>query len=155
MNLFQRAHNLSPFIKSPIALSPDATSAERGAYGEALAADYCKRILGYKLITRNWHGSRGELDLICSDKDTLVFIEVRARSEKALVSGYHSIDVNKKVVLHRTCRQYLNQIQHSPKHFRFDIIDVVLSSNKAEKVRHYKNIPLFHKHYKARNFERQ
>ncbi len=155
MNLFWRVYNLLPFSKPPLAPGPDATSAERGAYGEALAADYCKRMLGYKLITRNWHGSRGELDLICSDKDTLVFIEVRARAEKALVSGYHSIDVNKKAVLHRTCRQYLNQIQHPPKHFRFDIIDVVLSCNKADKVRHYKNIPLFHKHYKARNFERQ
>lgn len=155
MNLFRRIYNLLLFIKPPLAPSPDATRAERGAYGEALAADYCKRMLGYKLITRNWHGNRGELDLICSDKDTLVFIEVRARAEKALVSGYHSIDVNKKAVLHRTCRQYLNQIQHPPKHFRFDIIDVVLSCNKAHKVRHYKNIPLFHKHYKARNFERQ
>ncbi|MEC8190513.1 MAG: YraN family protein [Verrucomicrobiota bacterium] len=100
--------NLLPFIKSPTALSPDVTSAERGAYGEAMVADYCKRILGYKLITRNWHGSRGELDLIFSDKDTLVIIEVRAREEDALVSSYHSIDVNKKAVLHRTCRQYLN-----------------------------------------------
>ena len=155
MNLFWRVYNLLPFSKAPIAPSPDATRAELGAYGEALAADYCKRTLGYKLITRNWYGSRGELDLICSDKDTLVFIEVRARAEQALVSGYHSIDANKKAVLHRTCRQYLNQIQHPPKYFRFDIIDVILSSNKAEKVRHYKNIPLFHKHYKARNFERQ
>ena len=155
MNLFRRAYNLLPFVNSSIASCPDATSAERGAYGEALAADYCKRRLGYKLITRNWHGSYGELDLICGDKDTLVFIEVRARAEKALVTGYHSIDTNKKAVLHRTCRQYLNQIQHPPKHFRFDIIDVVLSCNKADKVRHYKNIPLFHKHYKARNFERQ
>ena len=99
--------NLLPFIKSPLASSPDSTSTERGAYGEALAADYCKRILGYKSITPNWHGSRGELDLICSDKDTLVIIEVSAL-EVALVSSYHSIDVNKKAVLHRTCRQYLN-----------------------------------------------
>ncbi len=133
MNLFRHFYNLLSFIKPPLVPSPDATCAERGAYGEALAADYCKRMLGYKLITRNWHGSRGELYLICSDKDILVFIEVRARAEKALVSGYHSIDVNKKAVLHRTCRQYLNQIQHPPKHFRFDIIDVVLSSNKAHK----------------------
>ncbi|MEC7487378.1 MAG: hypothetical protein VYE55_03640 [Verrucomicrobiota bacterium] len=55
MNLFQRAYNLLPFIKSPTAPSPDATSVERGAYGEALAAVAWKRILGYKLITLNWH----------------------------------------------------------------------------------------------------
>ncbi|MEC8405498.1 MAG: YraN family protein [Verrucomicrobiota bacterium] len=84
MNLFQRAYNLLPFIKSPTASSPDATSVERGAYGEALAADYCKRILGCKSITRNWHGSRGGLDLFCSYKGTLVFIEVRALAEKHL-----------------------------------------------------------------------
>ena len=59
MNLFQRAYNLLPFIKPPTAPSSDATRAERAAYGEALAGDYCKRTLGYKLITRNWHRSGG------------------------------------------------------------------------------------------------
>lgn len=152
MNLFQRAFARLPFAK-PRPLHLQSTRAERGAYGESLAAYYCRRTLGYRVITRNWRGRRGELDLICRDGAVLVFIEVRTRAEDALVSGYYSIDANKKAVLHRTCRQYLKQLQSPPKSFRFDIIDVALSAAGVGKVRHYPNIPLFHKHYTARNSE--
>ena len=127
----------------------DSTRAERGVFGEHLAADYCKRELGYKLIVRNWRNKRDEVDLICIDGEVLVFIEVRARSEDALVSGYHSVGKRKKEVLQRAYKSYLKQLHNPPKYFRFDIIDVAISKGGSGKVRHYANIPLFHKHYTA------
>ena len=61
MNLFQRACNLCTFIKPPTAPSSDATSVERAAYGERPCSGLLKRILGYKLITLNWHEAAAEL----------------------------------------------------------------------------------------------
>jgi putative endonuclease len=130
-------------------LAAGSSRAERGRYGEDLAARYCRKELGYRLLARNWRSKKDELDLVCMDKEVLVFIEVRSRAEEALVSGYASVDAHKKKVLQRACKSYLKQLQNPPKHFRFDIIDVTLSEGMRGKVRHYTNVPLFHKHYTA------
>ncbi|MGB0744845.1 MAG: YraN family protein, partial [Opitutales bacterium] len=114
-----------------------------------LAAKHCRSELGYKILTRNWRSKKDELDLICMDGQVLVFIEVRARARDALVSGYASVDGHKKKVLQRACKSYLKQLQNPPKHFRFDIIDVSLHEGERGEVRHYANVPLFHKHYTA------
>ena len=135
------------FYGKPKKLAPNSTRAERGQYGEDLAADYCKRTLGFKVIARNWRHKRDELDIVCLDAGVLVFVEVRARAASALVGGYHSIDTHKKRVLQRGSKAYINQLQNPPKHVRFDVIDVSLSDEGEGDVRHYGNVPLFSKHY--------
>ncbi|HAZ00099.1 MAG TPA: endonuclease [Opitutae bacterium] len=131
-------------------LAPGSTRAERGQFGESLAADYCQRRLGYKVIVRNWRWKRDELDIICLDGDVLVFVEVRSRAAHALVGGFHSVDAHKKKVLQRGCKAYINQLQNPPKHFRFDVIEVSISEEGAGDVRHYCNVPLFSKHYTSK-----
>lgn len=148
MNLF---HQFREKFFSKALSVPDSESsrAERGRYGEDLAAQYCKRELGYRQIARNWRYKQDEVDLICRDGEVLVFIEVRARSESALVSGFDSVDAKKKQKLLRACKAYLKQLSHPPKHLRFDVIGVVLRENEPGEVRHYQNIALFPKHYSA------
>jgi len=137
------------FPKGPGVLAAGSSRAERGRYGEDLAAAYCRRKLGYRLLARNWRHKRDELDLVCLDGEVLVFVEVRARSREALVSGFYSVDASKKKVLQRACKSYLKQLQNPPKHFRFDVIDIALAEGECGDVRHYANVPLFHKHYTA------
>jgi putative endonuclease len=55
------------------------TSQALGARGEDLAVQYLKK-KGFKVIERNYHCFAGEIDLIARDKDTLVFVEIKARS---------------------------------------------------------------------------
>ncbi len=145
MRIFNALADL--FSRKPRRVAPGSTRAERGQFGEDLAADYCKRTLGYKVIARNWRCKRDELDIICVDGKVLVFVEVRARAAHALVGGFHSVDAHKKQVLQRGCKAYINQLQNPPKHFRFDVIDVSISEEGEGDVRHYGNVPLFSKHY--------
>ena len=132
-------------------LPEGSTRAERGTFGEDLAADHCRRVLGYRVIVRNWRFKRDELDLICKDGEVLVFIEVRARALDALISGFYSVNRHKKDILRRGCGRYLKQLQNPPKHFRFDIIDVSISKEGGGEVRHYTNVPLFHKHFQPKS----
>tara|TARA_B100001971_G_C18265664_1_gene592006 strand:- start:7482 stop:7958 length:477 start_codon:yes stop_codon:yes gene_type:complete len=145
MSIFNSLSDL--FCRKPRKLATGSSRAQRGRYGEDLAADYCKRTLGYRIITRNWRYKRDELDIICWDSGVLVFVEVRARAEDALVDGFHSIDAHKKRVLLRGCKSYINRLQNPPKHVRFDVIDVLLPDEGEGRVRHYGNVPLFPKHY--------
>ena len=145
MSIFDKVREL--FYGRPKKLWSNSTRAERGQYEEDLAADYCKRTLGFQVIDRNWRHKRDELDIVCLDAGVLVFVEVRARAADALVGGYHSIDTHKKRVLQRGSKAYINQLQNPPKHVRFDVIDVSLSDEGEGDVRHYGNVPLFPKHY--------
>ena len=152
MSIFDKVCEL--FYGMPKKLASNSTRSERGQYGEDLAADYCKRTLGFQVIARNWRHKRDELDIVCLDAGVLVFVEVRARAASALVGGYHSIDTHKKRVLQRGSKAYINQLQNPPKHVRFDVIDVALSDEGEGDVRHYGNVPLFSKHYTTRHESR-
>ena len=128
-------------------LPENSTRAERGRFGERVARRYCRR-LNYRIVARSWRHKRHEVDLICRDGEVLVFIEVRARKATALVSGYYSVDGRKKAGLELACKAFLRQMSYPAKHFRFDIIEVQLLHDGRGEPRHYKNIELFHKHFR-------
>ncbi|MCX6094421.1 MAG: YraN family protein [Candidatus Bipolaricaulota bacterium] len=50
--------------------------------GRQAENDTCEllRNLGYAIVARNWASRGGELDIVARDGDTLVFVEVKARS---------------------------------------------------------------------------
>lgn len=146
VNLIGRIRSYFFDIRTP-GLPEESTRSERGRFGEDLAAEHCRRELGYRIIVQNWSYRRDEIDLICQNGEVLVFIEVRSRSEDALISGYHSVDRHKKKKLRRACCRYLRRLKEPPKHFRFDIIDVSICKNGKGDVRHYSNVPLFNKHF--------
>ena len=130
-----------------IGLSNDANRAERGRYGEWLSCRFLKG-KGYYVLVANWRNPkdrRDEIDLICKDKEVLVFVEVRARSTSSLVSGYESLSPRKRRVLLRACKSYLNQRKQRPEHFRLDVMEVDLpAGTKGEpEIFHHENIALF------------
>ncbi|MDD5646635.1 MAG: YraN family protein [Candidatus Bipolaricaulis sp.] len=53
--------------------------------GRQAEDDACRllRTLGYAIVARNWSFRGGELDIVARDGDTLVFVEVKARSGSA------------------------------------------------------------------------
>src|SRR6478672_2299215 len=73
----------------------------RGARGEKLACRYLKRS-GYKILLRNFRGrSGGEIDVVCRDKDTLVFVEVKTRSREDFGRPLDSVDRDKRHLISR------------------------------------------------------
>lgn len=62
---------------------------------------------GLSLVTRNWRGHRGELDLVMREQDTLVVVEVRARPGRSHPEARASIGPAKARRLRATVRDYL------------------------------------------------
>jgi len=125
-------------------------SAVAGVLGEQAAADFLKTRQGFTVVTRNWHSPRDrrdEIDLVCRDGDVLVFVEVKARTERARVPGYEAVDERKKRALRRAVHAYLAQLANPPRTFRFDIAEVTLSERLPPQVMHFANVPLFSKSY--------
>jgi len=117
-----------------------------GLQGER-AADVFLRKKGYQIVAKNWRCKRDELDLICHDREILVFVEVKTRSSRALVSGFYAIDRRKKKALLRGCRAYLWTLPQKPKTVRFDVVEVSRTGRRIDKIYHFENVPLFPKEF--------
>ena len=79
-----------------------------GKLAEQTACDYLKK-QGLKLIQANYRSRYGEIDLVMSDQQTLVFIEVRLRNRDDRVSAIESVDYHKQQRLIKTAEIYLTQ----------------------------------------------
>jgi len=91
-----------------------------GLQAEQLAATFLQSH-GLKLVSKNYHCRHGEIDLIMQDKDVLVFVEVRLRSNTSFGSAADSINANKQQKLIHTAQFYLQEQKvNSP--CRFDAV---------------------------------
>jgi len=104
--------------------SPGGKGGARGVgeAGERAAERFLRERHGYEVVARNWRHRRDEIDLVCRDRDVLVFIEVKARSSGALVPGYYAVDRRKKKALRRAIHAFLTSLKTRPRTFRFDVV---------------------------------
>lgn len=82
------------------------TTRRRGEEAEQLAAEYLQQ-QGLQLIQRNFRVRGGEIDLICRDGRTLVFVEVRLRTHRAFGGARDSIAYGKQQRILLAARHYL------------------------------------------------
>jgi putative endonuclease len=82
------------------------TTTSRGREAEALAARHLER-RGLREIQRNFRIRGGEIDLICRDGKTLVFVEVRQRSRADFGGAGASITAGKRRRIVLAAQHYL------------------------------------------------
>jgi putative endonuclease len=78
---------------------------------------------GLKILARNYTAKTGEIDIIALDNNCLVFLEVRARSNRHYVSAAASVDSRKQQRILRTAQHFLKanpRLVHAA--CRFDVI---------------------------------
>ena len=92
----------------------------RGDDAEDLAGAFLQRA-GLKLVARNYRCRFGEIDLIVRDGATLVFVEVRMRSNDRYGGAAASITRAKRTRLLRAARHYLANVARPPA-CRFDAL---------------------------------
>ena len=76
---------------------------------------------GLRMVARNWRSRYGEIDLICADAGTLVFVEVRSRRVSRFGSAAESITAHKQARLVATAQAYLGSLKRVPP-CRFDAV---------------------------------
>lgn len=89
---------------------------------ETLAAHWLEG-RGMRLLARNFRGKTGEIDIIARDREHLVFLEVRARSNRAFNTAAGSVDRRKQQRILRTAQLFLQrhpELARLP--CRFDVI---------------------------------
>ncbi|WP_027084281.1 YraN family protein [Cohnella panacarvi] len=99
--------------------------AATGRMGEQAAADYLAN-LGYRIVARNWRCRIGEIDLIAEDGGTLVFVEVRARTNPTKFgTALEAVTPLKQRQVREVAAYYLAQRKSaSPPSVRCDVVAV-------------------------------
>jgi putative endonuclease len=111
----------------------------RGVRGEKLACRYLKRN-GYKILLRNFRGrSGGEIDVVCRDNDTLVFVEVKTRTREDFGRPFEAVDRAKQKRISRGALAWLRMLDNPDILFRFDVVEVVIADDAEPRVELIKN----------------
>ena len=110
----------------------------RGRQGERIALDFLKRY-GLVPLEKNYRTTRGEIDLIMRDNETIVFVEVRARSDNNYMQPLESIDDHKVEHIIYASRHYLQREKlENDAYCRFDIV-ILTGNDRQPKIEWIKN----------------
>lgn len=129
---------------------------ETGINGENAATNYLKDI-GYKIYCKNFCSHFGEIDIIAIDKDEIVFVEVKTRTQKLFGSPAEAVDKNKKHHIYKTAEYFvlLNNLENHL--LRFDVVEIFITNNDDIKISHIKNAilekPVYRKVEVTKNVE--
>ena len=104
-----------------------------GSLGEAAAARHY-RDRGYRVLARNWRCSIGELDLVLTCADTLVFCEVKTRRGSGFGGGWEAVTARKRQKLRALGQTFLLAHRLSPRAVRFDVASVLLVPGHSAQV---------------------
>jgi putative endonuclease len=127
------------------AASPEARKHEArrtGIRGETYAYWYLRRH-GYIFVARNFtpRASKGEIDMVGYDGETLAFVEVRTRTVREEMSALPELSVTpgKQHLLARTAQHFLAERRVGDCPCRFDVVAIDNSPGKRPVVRLHKD----------------
>ena len=96
---------------------------ELGRQGEQAAVDFLKGS-GYDIIGTNYRTRLGQIDIIARDRETICFVEVKARRTQRFGRPDEAIEASKQQKISQVALMFLkeNRLLSSPA--RFDVVSV-------------------------------
>ena len=98
-----------------------------GDFGERVAASHLEQ-KGYKILERNWGTREGEIDLIASRGEDLVFVEVRSRQGRNFGTPEESITGRKATHVRNAVAAYMQQHPDAGPNIRVDAVVIELDA---------------------------
>lgn len=111
---------------------------QTGKYGEEMAAEYLTQI-EYRIIAKNVSCRHGEIDIIASDADEIVFVEVRTRSFGWLMPPEFTVGPEKIKKLKRAARIWTESRKYIG-FWRIDLIAITIKEGSGPSIEHIKDI---------------
>lgn len=95
---------------------------------------------GYKILYRNFRGRReGEIDIVCRDNDTLVFVEVKTRGREDFGRPVEAIGFDQRRRISQGGLAWLRLLDNPDIVFRFDVVEVVIADNAKPRLELVRN----------------
>ncbi len=111
-----------------------------GALGE-LKAEFFLKEKGYTIIARNFKCRLGEIDLIATHHDTLIFVEVKTRASLQFGQPYEAVNLHKIHSISNTGRFFAENHRNLPVSQQIDVISIQIDLNGIIKqIEHLENV---------------
>jgi putative endonuclease len=115
----------------------------KGKLGEGIAAKHLQK-KGYKILQQNFQTRYGELDLICTHKNEIIFVEVKLKIGERFGTPEEMVGKRKLRQVQRTAEAFLQKNykyrQLSP---RIDVVAIVLNEDSSVgRIDHYESVTL-------------
>jgi putative endonuclease len=110
---------------------------EHGRWGEELAVDFLEKA-GFKIVEKNWHYKKAEIDIIARENDILVFVEVKTRAYADFGVPEAMVNKRKQRLLIDAGMAYMRSIGHEWE-IRFDIVAILGTPGSMMEIKHFKD----------------
>lgn len=110
-----------------------------GERGEDLAKRYLESH-GLVVLDRNWRCQEGELDLVATDRRTLIICEVKTRTGTAFGTPAEAVTEEKANRIRRLARRWRAAHRLGWCKERFDIIAIVWPPGEVPRIQHLKGV---------------
>ncbi|HEX8898334.1 MAG TPA: YraN family protein [Chthoniobacterales bacterium] len=95
---------------------------------------------GYKILYRNFRGrTGGEIDVVCRDRDTLVFVEVKTRTREDFGRPLDAVNRDKRNRISRGGLAWLRLLDDPDILFRFDVVEVIIAEGTEPRLEILRN----------------
>ena len=89
-----------------------------------MAVTYLKK-KKYKILEQNYSCDVGEIDIICKDKDEIVFVEVKTRQTQKFGLPREAVTDYKQNKIRLVATIYLQKNNQLNEKIRFDVIEIL------------------------------
>ena len=101
---------------------------EIGKIGEQMALNYLK-LNGYLILEINYRFKHLEIDILATDKEELVVVEVKTRQSQFMAKPSDTVSKSKQKLIIKAANEYI-RINKIDLNTRFDIISVLIEGNR-------------------------
>jgi len=112
---------------------------ELGADGEDAVSQYLQA-RGMRVIDRNWRIKGGELDLVCEERGSIVFVEVKTRTSNMYGTPFDAITPDKAFRLQRLALAWMAMNHRWGQDYRIDVAGVWMDGFGSCEIEHRKAV---------------
>ncbi|MFC2149427.1 ribonuclease HII [Candidatus Auribacterota bacterium] len=126
-------------VRENMRADPGSDNKRLGKLGEDMALNFLKK-KGHNILDRNFTCRAGEIDIITSDSDTIVFAEVKLRKSGSFGLPEEAVDKNKQKKITDAANYYMFINNMENKDCRFDVISIQLNNKGVGEITHLEHV---------------
>ncbi|TVQ67283.1 MAG: YraN family protein [Balneolaceae bacterium] len=119
---------------------PDSekSTRHRGNEAEETAAAYLEA-KGWLILDRNYSFQKAEVDIVATDRNYIIFVEVKMRSSVRYGQPEQAVTPAKEKQIRKAAEAWIYERKMETAVSRFDVISIVMHQNEAPRITHFED----------------
>lgn len=114
------------------------TTYELGNEGEEIATAYLES-KDWLILDRNYRFEKAEVDIVATDRNYIIFVEVKSRSNIFFGHPEDYVTPQKEENIKKAAEAWVYERKMETAVVRFDVVSIVQQGNKAPEITHFED----------------